>query len=106
MKEKPKRKKRRYFTANEIRDAIDLYKVKAQKFSESADAYDLKADELFRTNDPKLAEDAGFAREIAKKRRRSANRIKDKKLPYLAQKLAEWSTDLLPGMGSDRSVEA
>lgn len=103
---KEKKPKKRYFTANQIRDEIDRYKTKAQKLMDSAAAYDLKADELYKINS--WSEDASFAREQAKKLRRSAERINEKRLPYLSQKLAEFCTEVIPSIipDGDRSVQA
>lgn len=105
---KAKKPRRRYYTANQIRDEIQRYKTKAQSLMDSAATLDVKADQLYKTNDPTLAEDASFAREQAKKRRHSAQRIFEKRIPYLKQKLAEWQTDTLPGIikNGDRSVQA
>lgn len=105
---KTKKPKRRFYTANQIRAEIDRYRVKADKLTGQAVIYDLKAGELVRLGDPNSAEEIGFNREMAKKRRKSAARILDKKLPYLAQKLAEWQTDIMPGIitNGDRSVES
>jgi hypothetical protein len=100
-----KKPKRRFETANQIRDEIDKYKAKANKLMDSAAAYDLKADELFKTGNLEVAPDAEFARETAKKRRRSAARIMERRLPKLKDKLAEFATELLPGkVVEDRSV--
>lgn len=103
----PKREKKRWMTANQIRDAIDEYKARAQNLMDTAATQDLKADRLYETQDPRLAEDASFAREQAKKMRRSAQRIYEIKLVKLKQRLAEWSTELLPGVISDgdRSIQ-
>lgn len=101
------RNKKRYNTANEIRDDIDKFKLKQQKLMDSAAALDAKADSLFKTGDAALAEDAVFAREQAKKKRASALRIERRKLVQLKNKMAEFLTPTLPGSGiEDRSIQA
>lgn len=99
--------KKRFLTANQIRDEIDKYKEKAERLRQSAEAYELKAKEL-RKAGPSLEEDAKCAEEQAKKNWASIKRIKESRLPKLKEKLAEWSTELLPGViaDGDRSIQA
>lgn len=102
-----KRKTRkRYLTANQIRDEIDKYKEKHRRFLEQAEGLELSADEFARTENG--AEDAAYKREQAKKCRRSAQRIMEDRIPKLKQKLAEFATELLPGIitDGDRSIQA
>lgn len=104
---KGKKPKKRYHTANQIRDEIDRYKARMLKLEEQASQYDRKAKELIGLNDPKLAEEIGFNRTRAKQVRHSIGRIADKRLHYLAQKLAEFTTEVLPHCGiDDRSISA
>jgi len=98
-----KRPKKRFFTASQVREDISRYQAKARKFLESAAALDLKADRLSNVG---LSEDATYDREQAKKARRSAARIEEKKLPYLKQKLSEIMTPELPGCKTDGSVQS
>ena len=100
-----KKPKRRYETANEIRDEIDRQLAKARKFLETAEAYEQKA-EMLRQDGGPWVEDAKFAMVLAGKARRSANRIKEKKLTVLKDKLAEWGTEPMKGVIPDRSVQA
>ena len=88
---------RRYNTANDIRAAIDRYKVKAQRLRESAAALDVRADEFIRAG-PDHAEDVKWNRSQAQKKRKSADRIEERQLRKLKGKLAEWSTSQLPGI--------
>ena len=84
--------KKRYKTANEIRDAIDLYRVKAQKLKDSAAALDMKADE-FKLAGPEYKVDVDYHRSQADKKRKAANRIEDRQLAKLKNKLSEWMTE-------------
>ena len=102
---KIKKPKRRFLTANEIRDEIDKYKAKALKFQQQADALEIASRELAKSG--LLVEDAKYRNTQALRARRSASRILDKKLPKLKEKLAEFLTPNLPGSGiEDRSVNA
>ena len=101
MKTKPKK---RYQTCNEIRDEIERYQQKALRFVQQAEALELSAKELAKS--ALHGEAAAYNRTQAAKARRSAQRIHDKRLPLLKQKLAEWNTELLPGVitDGDRSI--
>lgn len=92
--------KKRYRSAQDITREIDLYKQKLQRLLDRASSFDLQADELFKAG-PGLHEDATYHREQAKKMRRSAFRIEKIRLPFLSQKLAEFQTELLPGVITD-----
>ena len=94
---------RRYNSCNDIRDAIDLYKAKAQKLRESAAALDMKACEFAKAG-PEFAEDLAYHREQAKKRRKSAQRIEEKTLNKLKNKMSEFQTNPIPGILPDRSI--
>lgn len=102
---KTKKPKARYFTANQIRDKIDQYKRRQRALMDSAAALEYRADLLIKH--PLTAEDAVFAREQAKKKRRASARIEDKSLVKLKEKLAEFNTETIPGIipGGDRSVQ-
>ena len=80
---------KRYKSANQIRDSIDEAKKKFDHLLELAS----------------VQEGLGHDME-AKKLRISARRIKDNKLDVLKEKLAEFCTDLLPGVitDGDRSI--
>lgn len=104
-----KKPPRRYETANQIRDAIDLYKRKAQKLMESAAALDFIAEELVKEeghSEKWLREQIAFNRSQAEKKRKSASRIEDRTLVRLKNKLSEFMTPLIPGMPNpdDRSI--
>jgi hypothetical protein len=103
---KMKQAKPRFFTANDIRAEIDRYQQKSNGLLEHAASLDRKADELNKAG-PRFDEDAAFAREEAKKNRRSAARIQEKKLPHLKDKLSEWMTPLLKEIipDGDRSIQ-
>lgn len=102
---KTKKPKRRYYTAHEIRKDIARYQEKALKLQREAEAEEKIAAALYKKG-PLHAELTGFHAETAEKLRQSAARIYDKKLPRLKEKLAEFDTDLLPGLGiTDRSIE-
>lgn len=102
---KTKRTKKRFLTANQIRDEIDAYKLKYQKFTDQAAALDMKADEMARQGFD--SESINWNREQAKRVRATAARIKEVRLVKLKEKLAEWMTPQLPGLDNgDRSVQA
>lgn len=96
---KTKKPRKRYETANQIRDDIARYKIKAEKLRQTAFDLDVEADRLSRTE---YAENnrglIGFKRSQADKCRRSADRIETKKMTLLKQKMAEFMTDPLPGL--------
>lgn len=94
-----KRNKKRYYSEEQIHAEIDELKRKARELNAKAEALDLAADELFKV--PELAEDAIFKREMAKKARRSAQRLEHEKLKHLKYKLSEFRTLPLPGMETD-----
>ena len=99
-----KSKRKRYNHPNDIRDAIDRFRRKAQGLRDSAAALDAVADQFARDgNNPGMV---SFNREEAKKKRQSAGRIEDRTLAKLKEKLAEILTGLLPGIvdGCDRSI--
>ena len=103
---KAKRVKRRYNTANEIRDDIDKYKAKAIRLTEQAEDEERYAKKFLEAG-PDHKEDYAFCKEKAKKLRRSSARIVDKKLVYLKEKMAEWQTPPLPGTGIEgRDIQA
>src|SRR5271157_2590476 len=96
------KEKKRYENANQIRDAIDRFRAKAQKLMNSAAALDHVADEF-----AKLGDNPGmvsFNREQAKKKPRSAKRVEEVQLVKLKHKLSEWQTEPLPGIIIDRSI--
>lgn len=96
--------KKRYKTENEIREAIDRYKAKAQKLKDSAAALDMKADE-FKNAGHEYTVDVDFHRKEADRKRKAANRIEDRQLTKLKNKLSEWMTPQLPGVDNgDRSI--
>lgn len=98
--------KKRYESISQIYDEIDRYKLKARKFQDAANALDVKADMIARSEHADLnAELIGFTREQAAKHRRSAFRIENKKLIQLKQKLAEFQTQTLPGVVPDSSIQ-
>lgn len=101
MKKPPKR----YETANQIRDEIDACKERVRHKLAAAEAYDIEASNLFKAGHP-YEEDAAFKREQGKVLRRQAHRIETKRIPKLSEKLAEFNTELLPGVipDGDRSV--
>lgn len=101
-----KKEKKRYLTANQIREDIDKYKAKALRLVQQAEGLELHAKEL--DKNPLAKETAAWNRSQALKARKAAHRIHESKLKQLKEKLAEWQTDLLPGVLDklDRSVQA
>lgn len=97
-----KKPQKRYETANQIRDAIDKYRAKAQKLRDSAHALDLVAEQFAAVGGQ--SEQVAFNRDQADKKRESASRIERKTLTKLKDKLAEFNTNLMPFMGDDRSI--
>ena len=102
-----KRTKRRFNSTNQIRDEIDRWKAKAGAYNASADMLEIKAADLYKQG-PEWTEEANYAKEMAKKKRASAGRIESRKLVKLKEKMAEFNTNLLPGIIADneRSVSA
>ena len=100
------RTKKRYISISQINDEIDRYKAKARKLRDSADAYDIQADRIAQSDHAELnVELIGFNRIKASKLRRSAFNIENKKMVDLKQKLAEFTTDPLPGIIDDRLIQ-
>ena len=99
---KPKNKKKRFLTSQQITREMDLYKQRLQRLLDRATSTDIQADGLFQSG---LNEDGVYHREQAKKLRRSAFRIEKNRLPYLSQELAEFLTPMLPALDDgDRSI--
>jgi hypothetical protein len=95
---------KRYRHPNDIRDAVDRYKAKAQKLRDQAASHDLIAD-LIRKGENPCSESLAWHREKAKKLRQSAGRIEERQLTKLKQKLAEILTPVLSSMDDgDRSI--
>lgn len=101
-----KKPKKRYETISQINDEIDRYKAKAKKLQERACALDIKADTIARSENAELnAELIGFTREQARKLRRTVFNIENKKMAELKEKLAEFQTQIFPGIIEDRSIQ-
>ena len=97
--------KQRYNTANDIRAAIDRYKAKAQKLKDSAAALDMVADQFLKVDPARFKNDIDYHRDAADKKRKTANRIEDRQLTKLKNKLSEYMTPQLPGVDNgDRSI--
>jgi len=92
--------KQRYKTANEIRDAIDRYRLKARKLRDSAQALDIKARE-FALAGPEYKSDVEWNHLQAEKKRKSAQRIEERQLTKLKHKLSEFMTPVMKGMPND-----
>lgn len=88
-------KQKRYCTAEEILAAIEMGKRKIAELTKEADLLDSDRDHWDQFN-----KDAAF------KKRRSADRIANDKIPKLRRLLAEIMTPEFPGMGGDGSVTA
>lgn len=98
--------KRRFYTANQIRDEIDAYKAKAIRLQQTAEALELASRELMKV--PEMIEDAKYKLFQSKRARSASARITNDKLVKLKAKLAELTTDLLPEVikDGDRSIQA
>lgn len=94
-----KTKAKRYKHPNDIRDAIDRYRAKAQKFKDSAAALDMVADEFVKEGGHQ--NDICFNREQACKKRKAAGRIEERQLTKLKNKLSELMTDTMPSIITD-----
>jgi len=99
---KGKKPKRRYYTANQIRDDIDKWKAKAQKLKDAGHALDKKAEMLFATGENNTLGE--FTRDQADRKRASAARIEERKLVRLKEKLSEFMTDPLVGTGVTKDI--
>lgn len=101
-----KKPKKRYEHISQINDEIDRYRRKAKKLQEKAEALDIKADTIARSTGAELnAELIGFTRLHAAKLRRSVFNIENKKMVALKQKLAEFQTQIMPGIVADPSIQ-
>lgn len=101
-----KRTKKRFESISQINDEIDRYKRKAKKLQEAADALDIKADTIARSENAELnVELIAFTRLQASRHRRSVFNIENKKMAELKGKLAEFQTQILPGVVPDSSIQ-
>lgn len=89
--------KRRFNTANEIIDAIDLARQKSHDLIAKAESMEIKAKQL-RRNGEEFEEDARYAEIQARKLRTKAFRLRSVKLVQLKDKLSEWMTPQLPAI--------
>lgn len=98
------KKPRRFETSQQIEDEIEACKERARHKMRVAHTLDMEADVLFQHHEE--SELGVFKREQAKKVRHQAYRIENVRIPKLSQKLAEFKTDLLPGVitNGDRSI--
>jgi len=101
-----KRNKKRYETANAIRDEIDRCRTAVVKLQQTAEAMEIQAAEYFKI--PEMVEDAAYRKEQAKRARKKAARLNDIRLVKLKDKLSEFMTQTLPGIipDEDRSIQA
>lgn len=98
---------KRYNTANDIRDAVDRFKLKAQKYRDSASAIDKVADEIAKQDGASerwKMETISMKRAQADKLRIQAGRIEQRTLEKLKGKLAEFNTNPMPFLEGDRSI--
>lgn len=103
---KTKKPKKRFETANQIRDEIDRQLAKRDRLIAEAEKVEDDA-RFFASLGPQHIEQQKYLEVQAKKLRASANRILDTKLVHLKHKLSEWMTDPLPHVGiNDRSIQA
>lgn len=101
-----KKPKKRFESISQIHDEIDRYKRKAKKLQDTADALDIKADALARSENAELnAELIGFTRAQARKHRTTVFNIENKKMAKLKEKLAEFQTAIIPGVVPDSSIQ-
>lgn len=100
-----KRPKKRYYSKEHILRDIDAANARVLKLMKEAEEMDRAADIMFETD--VLYESAKFRRIKASDLRRSAARIRDKRIKRLKEKLAEIQTLELPGIESpDQSISA
>lgn len=97
--------KKRYNTANDIRDAIDRYKDKAKKLRDRAASMDFITDQMVKGAAP-ASNTISYRRNISDKLRESAARIEERQLTKLKNKLSEWQTDTMRAIipDGDKSV--
>lgn len=101
-----KPKKKRFNNASQIREEIDRYKAKMQKYNNAAMALDMKADSLAKDGQG-FAGEISYSRSEALRQRKAAARILERRLPYLKQKLSEIMTPQLPTLVTeDKSINA
>lgn len=100
-----KRRKKRYYSKEHILRDIEAANAKAVALLKEAAEMDRTADIMFQTD--VLYESAKFRRIKASDLRRSAARIREKRIKHLKEKLAEIQTLELPGMESpDKSISS
>lgn len=95
---------KRYTTREEIEHDIESCISKSRRLMIQADEMDAEADTMFRLGDATEQEAAKTNRSKAKKLRRTATNLVEKKVRALSQKLAEFCTAPMPFV--DQSVSA
>lgn len=104
---KKKRVKPRFTTREQIIQRIDKFTVKAQrKRAEQSKCY-AQANHI-RRDDRRLEELAGAAKHdvLGDKLGKQADRLEKDVLPKLKAKLAEFDTQIIPGIDIDKSIPA
>lgn len=96
--------KKRFETSQSICRRIDAEKQRAYEIRLEADAKQQRYKLLLPSQHPEEIKERDFCRMEANKLFKSAERIETVVLPKLSAKLAEFNTNLLPGVTDDRSV--
>lgn len=99
-----KKQKRRYTHEGQIEVDIEKAKQRAKKLHAEAEMLMDSAREHFKKETAWDVEQGIFLREKAGKLKTTAGNLTSKKIPYLAQKLAEFKTMTLPGMVPDEAI--
>lgn len=96
--------KKRFETSQSICRRIDEEKRRAHGLRIEADAQRQRYQMLLRSDHPDDIKERDWCKVESEKLFRSAERIESVQLPKLSAKLAEFNTNLLPGVTDDRSV--
>lgn len=96
--------KKRFETSQSICRRIDAEKQRAYEIRLEADAKQQRYKLLLPSEHPDEIAERDFCRMEANKLFKSAERIETVVLPKLSAKLAEFNTNLLPGVTDDSSV--
>lgn len=103
---KPKKKKKRYETIQQITREIDAAHAKVEKLLKQAEALDAEANMLLASG-PGFSEDVATRREQAIKLRKQAFRLEQNRIPFLKGKCGEFLTGVLPLIDNgDKSIQA
>lgn len=108
MTTKKRRPKKRYTNREQIIERINKFAAKARRKRDEQRAFYAEAGQLRRlyANDENEMIKAGKKEAAGDKLGRQADRLEQDVLLGLRRKLAEFDTEVIPGITTDRSVQA